>query len=96
MILALLALGFFLTLIFQTVQLVREAGGLAAVDRNQDGPLQETLRLKQNADSLASDVAALAQAGNVHAKQVVEDMARQNIILRAAPGSEAPTPAAPK
>jgi hypothetical protein len=93
---ALLALGFFLALVFQTVQLVREGGVLAAVDRSQDGPLQETVRLKQNADSLGTDVATLAQSGNVHAKQVVDDMARQNIIMRTGPASEGQTSAPPK
>jgi len=93
---ALLALGFFLALVFQTVQLVRESSVLAAVDRNQDGPLQDTTRMRQSVDSLASDVAALAQSGNAHAKQIVDDMARQNVILRVAPETPSPAPAPPK
>jgi uncharacterized protein YoxC len=87
---ALLALAVFLGLVFQTVQLVRDSESLAAIDRSQDAPLQETARLRQATDSLASDVAQLAQSGNVNAKQVVDEMAKQNIVMR--PGAGAPSP----
>jgi hypothetical protein len=86
----LLALAFFLTMLFQTVQLVREGDTLAGINHGQDTPLQETQRLRQAADSLASDTAILAQSGNANAKQVVDDMARQNIILRPPAASAAP------
>ena len=89
---ALLALGFFLALVFQSVQLVREGSVLAGLDRSQDVPLQDTLRMRQSVDALASDVAALAQSGDANAKQIVDDMARQNVILRVNPETPAPPP----
>ena len=90
--LALLALALFLMLAFQTVQLVRESETLATIDRNQDTPLQETARLRQAVDSLAGDIAQLAQSGNANAKQVIDEMAKQNIVLRPQPPT---TPAVP-
>ena len=92
---ALLALAVFLGLVFQTVQLVRNSETLAAIDRNQEGPLQETARLRQATDSLASDVAQLAQSGNANAKQVVDEMAKQNIVMRPTPAAPSPAPDAP-
>jgi hypothetical protein len=99
---ALLALALLLDLAFQTVQQVRQSQFLATIDRNQDGPLQEAAKLRQATDSLVADILKLAQSGNAAAKQVVDDMAKQNIVLRvtsaagAAPGATAPVPAAPE
>jgi hypothetical protein len=89
---ALLALAVFLGLAFQTVQLVRDSETLVTIDRGQDAPLQETARLRQATDALASDIAALAQSGNAAAKQVVDEMAKQNIVMRPLPAAPA-TPA---
>jgi hypothetical protein len=100
---ALLALAVLLELAFQTVQLVRESQLLATIDRNQDTPLQDAARVRQATDSLAGDVYQLAQGGNAAAKQVLDEMAKQNIVLHppAAPGAPpvpapAPAPEAPK
>ena len=97
--LSLLALAMLLQFAFQTVQLVRESQTLATINRSQDLPLQETMRLHDGLDSLANDVYQLAQSGNAAAKQVLADMAKQNIVLRPAqtPGApaESPAPAAP-
>lgn len=79
--LALLALAVFLMLMFQTVQLVRQSQSLVAFAANQESALQEASRLRQAADALVSDVVQLAQQGNANAKQVVDEMARQNINL---------------
>jgi hypothetical protein len=97
---ALLALAVLLQLAFQTVQLVRESQLLATIDRNQDTPLQEAARVRQATDSLAGDVYQLAQGGNTAAKQVLDEMAKQNIVLHppAAPAipPAPPAPEAPK
>ena len=87
---ALLALAVFLGLAFQTVQLVRDSEMLATIDRNQEAPLQEATRLRQATDSLASDITQLAQSGNAAAKQVVDEMAKQNFVMR--PNTPAPSP----
>jgi uncharacterized protein YoxC len=95
---ALLALAVFLGLVFQTVQLVRDSETLATIDRSQDVPLQDTARMRQATDALASDIVQLAQSGNAGAKQVLDEMAKQNIVLRfppATPAAPAPAPDAP-
>lgn len=79
--LALLALGFFAAVLFQTVQLVRERLNYSAILLNQQAPLESTLKLRDQINALANDIAALAQSGNTAAKQVVDDLARQHIAL---------------
>lgn len=91
--LTLLAVAFFLMLVFQTVELVRQSQTLAAIIANQTTPIQETQRLRQATDALAGDVAQLAKGGNAHARQIVDAMARQNITLN--PPSPQPEPAPP-
>ena len=89
--LALLALAFCLMLLFQMVQLVRQSQSLAAVAANQENPVQEAARLRQAADALVNDIVQLAQQGNANAKQVVDEMARQNVNLH----SSGPPPTPP-
>ena len=82
--LALLALGFFAAVLFQTVQLVRERLNYSTILLNQQAPLENTLKLRDQINALANDTAALAQSGNAAAKQVVDDLARQHIALHPA------------
>jgi hypothetical protein len=79
---ALLAFGLFLAVAFQTIELVRDSENLRAIEAGQDAPLEEATRLKQAADSLAGDIAALAQQGDANARQVVDELAHQNVQLR--------------
>lgn len=88
--LALLALGFFAAVLFQTVQLVRERLNYSTILLNQQAPLETTLKLRDQINALANDTAALAQRGNAAAKQVVDDLARQHIALHP---TTAPPPA---
>ena len=78
---ALLALGFFAAVLFQTVQLVRERFNYSTILLNQQAPLESTLKLRDQINALANDTAVLAQSGNTAAKQVVDDLARQHIAL---------------
>jgi len=82
--LALLALGFFAAVVFQTVQLVRERVNYSTILLNQQAPLESTFKLRDQINALANDTAALAQSGNAAAKQVVDDLARQHIALHPA------------
>jgi regulatory protein YycI of two-component signal transduction system YycFG len=77
----LLALGFFLAVLFQAVQLVRERISLAAVYTNQETAVQDTLKLRAEVNALAGDTAQLAQSGDAAAKQVVDQLAAQNVTL---------------
>lgn len=79
--LALLALGFFVAVLFQTVQLVRERINFSAILLNQQAPLANTLQLRERINALANETAQLAQSGNAAAKQVVSDLARERIAL---------------
>lgn len=88
---ALLALGFFLAVLFQTVQLVRERINYSTITLNQQAPLQNTLKLRDQINALANDTAQLAQTGNAAAKQVVDDLAHQHIALH--PANEPASPA---
>ena len=90
--LAILAFAFCLMLLFQMVQLVRQSQSLAAFAANQESALQEASRLRQAADALAGDIVQLAQQGNPNAKQVVDEMARQNVNLHP-PAAPPPAPA---
>ena len=92
--LAILAHAFCLMLLFQMVQLVRQSQSLAAAAANQESALQEAARLRQAADALAGDIVQLAQQGNANAKQVVDEMARQNVNLHAP--AAPPSPSADK
>ena len=89
----LLALGFFLAVVFQTVQLVRERVNFSTIVLNQQAPLENTLQLRERINALANDTAQLAQSGNAAAKQVVSDLARQHIALHPASDTTGvPTP----
>lgn len=90
---AVLALGFFLAVLFQTVQLVRERINLSNILLNQQAPLENTLQLRARINSLANDTAQLAQGGNAAAKQVVNDLAQQHIALHPANDTGSSPPA---
>jgi len=87
---ALTAVALLLYLAFQTVELVRDTQSLIAIAHNQDTPLQETGRLKQAVDSLASELSQLAHDGDANAQQVIDEMAKQNIRLQPAQPTLAP------
>jgi uncharacterized protein YggE len=81
---AVLALAFSLAVIFQTVQLWRERASMTQLFNNQEQALPDVLKLRDQVNSLAGDVAQLSQT-DAAAKQVVDDMARQGIALRVPP-----------
>jgi hypothetical protein len=86
---AVLAFAFFLAVLFQSVQLLRERGGMVQIYNTQEQALPDVLKLRDQVNSLAGDVAQLAQTGDAAAKQVVDDMSRQGIALRP-PAAPAP------
>jgi hypothetical protein len=84
----LLALAFFIAVLFQTVQLIRERANLAAILERQETPVQDMLKLRDQVNSLAGDTALLARSGNAAAQQVVDDLQRQHITVH--PPSQQP------
>jgi hypothetical protein len=83
--LALVVLGFFLMVAFQTVQLVREHGHIGDVRAAQEPTIQEGLKLRQQLDSLATKTAQLADAGNANAKAIIEALRRDGITVKPNP-----------
>ena len=79
---ALVTLAFLVAVAFQTSQLVRERSNMVAIFTNQETPMQETLGLRQKVNQLAGDTAQLAQSGDAAAKQVVDDLGRQHVVLK--------------
>lgn len=92
--LGVLALAFFVTVAFQSYQLIREFGNLEAIDQSQRSPLAQALQTRADTEALAGATAALADKGNANAKQVVEIMRQEGITLRAAQAPAA-APATP-
>jgi len=78
-----LAFSFFLAVLFQSVQLWREHVNMVDIFNSQDQALPDVIGVRDQVNSIAGDVAALAQGGDAAAKSVVDDMARQGISLRA-------------
>lgn len=84
--------AFFLAIVFQTYQLIRDHSNLENAQAGQQSPLEQAVQMRQETEGLAGDVAALADKGNANAKQIVEVMRQQGITLRA-PQVGAPSPA---
>src|SRR5258708_29376045 len=83
--LLLLAIAFFLMVGFQTVQLVRERGNLYEIQLGQETTVQESLKLRQQMESLASKTAQLADGGNAGAKAIIEELRRLGITVKPNP-----------
>ena len=78
-----IVVAFFLTIAFQTYQLIRDHSNLENARAGQQAPLEQALQMRQETEGLAGDVAALADKGNADAKQIVDVMRAQGITLRA-------------
>lgn len=87
-----LAAAFFLTVAFQTFELIRKHSNLQTALDGQQAPLEQALRIRQETEQMAGDTAALADKGDTNAKAVVDEMRRQGIALRVPPAQPAPTP----
>ena len=83
--LALVVLGFFVMVAFQTVQLAREHVHIGEVQAAQEPMIQEGTKLRQQLNAMASKMAQLADAGNANAKAIIDDLKRQGITVKAAP-----------
>jgi hypothetical protein len=80
----LVALALVVLLSFQTVLLTRERSALAQLRTGQEPTIAESVRVRQQLESLANGVAKLAQEGNASAKSIVEDLRRQGITINPA------------
>lgn len=78
---ALIVGAFFLITAFQTAQLVREHNNLAAIHAAQEASLQQATKLRTQFQTLASETAKLADAGDAGAKAVVGRLSAQGVTL---------------
>jgi hypothetical protein len=76
---------------FQAVQLAGERQQLVALRAAQDAQVEAATKLRGSLDAMASATAKLADAGNVNAKLLVEELRKRGITIN----PDAP-PAAPK
>ena len=90
--LVIVVVAFFLAIVFQTYQLIRDHSNLENAQAGQQSPLEQAVQMRQETEGLAGDVAALAEKGNANAKQIVEVMRQQGITLRS-PQAGAAAPA---
>jgi hypothetical protein len=85
----LLALAFTLAVAFQTFQLVREQANIELVSAGQEASVQQAFDIRQETDSMAGEVAQLADRGNANAQSAVTELGRQGITLRVPPAPAA-------
>jgi DUF1365 family protein len=76
---------------FQTQQLVRERSQLATLHTTQDAQVDAATKLRASLDAVAAATAKLADAGNVNARLLVEELRKRGITIN--PNVQ---PAAPK
>lgn len=75
---------------FQAYQLRQEHVALTTTRGNQEAPLQQAQRVRQNLDALAAQTKRLADAGNANARLVVDELARRGVTINPAQAASAP------
>jgi hypothetical protein len=74
-------LSFFVLMAFETGHAIHERGALSDLRRSQEPTVQESIRLRQQLETLAAKTAQLATDGDEGAKAVVDQMKRQGVTL---------------
>ncbi len=68
---------------FQGVMLVKDHEALQTTKANQDTALDESNKLRTQLDSIATQTARLAAAGNVNANLIIEKLKANGIMVKA-------------
>ena len=79
---------------FQSYEMWKERDALATAFTAQDKPLAESQKLRDSLDTIAREVAQLADKGNPSAKLVVDELRRRGITIDPK-GPPPPAPAKP-
>ena len=79
LLLGLLALVLFL--LFQTSQVLTQRSALSTAYDGQNGPMQDSGKVRQQLESVAQKTADLAARGNANAQAIISEMARQGIKI---------------
>jgi hypothetical protein len=80
--LTIVAVAFFVTLVAETFQLVDERWRLADLQATQAPQVQQSMKFREQLQSLASETARLADGGDAAAKKIVEVMRQQGVTLK--------------
>ena len=80
--LVIVTLAFFLMLGIQLVQLISDRVALINLRTTQEPNVQQSLKVRQQLDAVASGIARLADSGDPSARAIVEDLRRQGITVR--------------
>ena len=78
---ALVGLAFFLLMAFETLHAIYDRGALSDLRRSQEPTVQESIKLRQQLETLAAKTAQLAADGDEGARTVVDRMKRQGVTL---------------
>jgi hypothetical protein len=77
----LVIVSFFILMAFETGHAIHDRGALSDLRRAQEQSVQESIRLRQQLETLAAKTAQLAADGDDGAKSVVDQMKRQGVTL---------------
>jgi hypothetical protein len=77
----LVVVSFFVLLAFETGQAVHDRGALSDLRRSQEPTVQESIKLRQQLETLAGKTAHLAADGDDGAKTVLDQMKQQGVTL---------------
>jgi hypothetical protein len=80
---------------FQSYEMWKERDALAAASVAQEKPLAEAQKLRDSLDTIAREVALLADKGNPNAKLVVDELRRRGITIDPNAPPTTPTPPMP-
>ena len=73
--------AFVLMLGFQTSQIISQRSAIAATREGQNGPMDESSKVRRQLDALAQSTAGLAEKGNANAQAVIANLARQGVQI---------------
>ena len=77
----LLAAGLVIWTAFQTFMLIDEHRTLNAARANQEATVQQSVKLRDQLDSIAAKMQILADKGNVGAKTIVEELKKRGVTI---------------
>ena len=80
--LTLITMALFLFLAIQTFELIRDRIVLANALAQQEPTVQQSLKVRQQFDSVAGGIARLADAGDANARTIIDDLQRQGFTVR--------------
>lgn len=70
-----------LFLLFQTYALLEQRSALGVAFDSQSQPISDANKVRRQLEALAGGTAQLASKGNLHAQQIVAELAKQGVSL---------------